>query len=134
MAYAWGELALARGEPTLALQVTEQLLESAPGVDRAQPIPGLLKLKGEALASLNRLDDARQALEEARRGAQERQARHLLWRIHRSLGRLYQRLEREAEAERELVAARAVIESLAATIDEPGLTENFRRAAAGFLV
>src|SRR5262249_43250002 len=66
--WAWGELALAQGHPGIALQVAEQLLQSAPGAASAmgtQSIPRLLKLKGEALVMLKRLDEAAQVLEVA---------------------------------------------------------------------
>jgi len=55
-ALVWGELALAQGEPAVALRIAEQLLVSAPGDARPQPIPLLLALKGEALLALKRLE------------------------------------------------------------------------------
>src|SRR5262245_19772082 len=54
LAWVWGELALAQGKPDLALRTTERLIASAPGELRTQPIPRLLKLKGEALVALKR--------------------------------------------------------------------------------
>ena len=55
-------------------------LASAPGGNesRSQPIPTLLKLKGEALLTLSRLDEAIVALEDAKGGAQMRQDPSLL--------------------------------------------------------
>ena len=87
-AWVWGELALLQGKPLLALERAEHLLASAPGTQeiRSQPIPALLKLKGEALLALSRLDEAHAALEEAKRGARERGDPSLLWRVQRSLG------------------------------------------------
>jgi tetratricopeptide (TPR) repeat protein len=55
------ELLLAQGEPAGALQIAEHLLTSAPGSapgQPTQPIPHLLKLKGEALLALPRADAA----------------------------------------------------------------------------
>ena len=49
---AWGELALAQGQPEMALHIAEELLEIVPGAANTQdwqPIPWLLRLKGEAL-------------------------------------------------------------------------------------
>ncbi len=129
MAWAWGEVSLAQGKPEAALQIAEQLIGSAPGTDRMQPIPALLKLKSEALAALGHFDEAARALEEAKRGAQERGARPLLWQIHAALARLCQHVKREDDAEYELVAARAIIQTLAATIDDALLREGFARAA-----
>jgi DNA-binding CsgD family transcriptional regulator len=129
---AWGELALAQSESTLALQLADQLLASVPGLvpgQPAQPIPHLLKLRGEALLALSRPDEAAVALEEARRGALERDARPILWIICRSLGRAYQLLRRDDHARQELATARQLIEELAATIDDTPLRDQFRRAA-----
>ncbi|HEV2661557.1 MAG TPA: AAA family ATPase, partial [Ktedonobacteraceae bacterium] len=129
IAHAWAELALAQGKSLMALQITEQLLVSAPGDLRNQPIPHLLKLKGEALVRLSRFEEAEHALEDAKRGAQDRHAPSVLWRVHRCLGHLYHRLKREEQALREYAAARQIIEALAETIDETPLREHFLHTA-----
>jgi tetratricopeptide (TPR) repeat protein len=132
IALAWGELVLAQGEPGIALQIAEQLLTSAPGKvpgQSTQPIPHLLKLKGEALMALSHLDEAVEALEDARLGAQERNARPVLWIIHRSLGQAYQLLQRKDQARQERAVARQLIEELAIAIDDAPLREQFLRAA-----
>ena len=127
-ARVWGELALAQGEAARALAIAEQLIVSAPG-DMQQPIPHLLALKGEALIALKRLEEAVEVLENAKQGAEQRQAPSILWRIHRSLGRVYHLLKREDAAQREWSAARDIITRLAATIDETALREHFSRTA-----
>jgi DNA-binding CsgD family transcriptional regulator len=132
IALAWGELLLAQGDPGAALQIAEHLLASAPGSapdQPIQPIPHLLKLKGEALLALAQPDQAITALEDARRGAQERNARPVLWTIHRSLGNAYLLLQGEDQARQELAAARRLIEELAATIDEASLRDQFLHRA-----
>ena len=131
-ARVWGELALAQGEATRALAVAEHLLVSAPG-DMLQPIPHLLALKGEALLALKRLEEAAEALEDAKLGAEQRQAPSILWRIQRSLGRVYHLLKREDQVQHEWSATREIIARLAATIDEPALREHFLRAALASL-
>ena len=116
----------------MALQIAEQLLASAPGKvpgQSTQPIPHLLKLKGEALMALSHLDEAVEALEDARRGAQERNARPLLWTIHRSLGQAYRLLQHKDQARQERAAGRQLIEELATTIDDASLRDQFLRAA-----
>ena len=50
-----------------------------------QPIPHLLALKGEALIALKRLEEAAEALEDAKLGAELRQAPSILWRIQRAI-------------------------------------------------
>ena len=132
IALAWGELVLAQGEAGLALQMAEHLLVSAPGLcpeQSPQPIPHLLKLKGEALLALSRLDEAVEALEDAKRGAVARNARPVLWTIHRSLGRVYQLLQRKEQARQARAAARQLVEELATTIDDVSLRGQFERAA-----
>jgi len=132
VAWVWGELALAQGAPARALERAEYLLATAPGDPNAcleQPIPYLLKLKGEALAALTRLDEATHALAEARRGAEVRRDPGVLWRIHQAAARVYLRLRDGARAHQEAEAARAIIEALAATIDEAPLRDGFLQAA-----
>ena len=131
--WAWGELALASDEAEMALSIADQLLASAPGASRTQPIPWLLKLKGEALGALSRREEAIQALEEARQGALARQEQPLLWQIHRALGRQHQRLKQEDLAQRNFTSARQGIASLASTIDDAYLREHFLHAALSTL-
>jgi DNA-binding CsgD family transcriptional regulator len=123
-----GELALAQGEALHALAIAEDLLVSAPG-DMQQPIPHLLALKGESLLALQRFEEAAQSLEEAKLGAQQRQAPSVLWRIQRSLGQVYHLLKQEEQARHEWSEAREIIARLAATIDETALREHFLQAA-----
>jgi DNA-binding CsgD family transcriptional regulator len=129
----WGELALEQGEAARALAIAEQLIVSAPGDARPQPIPHLLALKGEALLALKRLDEAAEALEEAKLGGEQRQASSILWRIHRSLGQVYHLLKREEQAQHEWNKAREIITQLAETIDDITLREHFLRSALASL-
>ena len=133
VSWAWGELALARDEPEIALSIADRLLASAPGTTSSQPIPWLLKLKGEALGALSRREEAIGALEQARLGALARQEQPLLWQLHRALGREHQRLKQEDLAQRNFTLARGVIASLANTIDDTYLREQFSRAALATL-
>jgi DNA-binding CsgD family transcriptional regulator len=133
LAWAWGEVALAQGEPHLALRIAERLIASVPGEMHTQPIPRLLKLKGEALVALKRLSEAAQTLEEGKRGALERREAPLLWQIHCSLGRTYRLLKREQAASSALRAAREGIESLAQTIDDAESREHFLQKALACL-
>jgi DNA-binding CsgD family transcriptional regulator len=133
MVWAWGELALAQGELHAALQIAERLIASAPGEMRTQPIPRLLKLKGEALVASKRLSEAVEALEEAKRGALLRRETPLLWQIHRSLGRVYRLLKLEEQARSAFAAAREGIEELSQTIDDAELREHFLQTALASL-
>ena len=131
--WAWGELALANNEAGAALGIAEQLLASAAGAAKKQPIPWLLKLKGEALGALSRRDEAIQILEEARSGALARQEQPLLWQIDRSLGRHYRRLKQDDLSRRHFASAREEIVSLARTVGDDYLREHFLQTALGTL-
>jgi DNA-binding CsgD family transcriptional regulator len=133
VAWASCELALAQHKPGVALRMAKQLIESAPGENTGQPIPALLKVRGEALFALGKGDEATSALEEAKHGAEERGAQPLLWHIHRSLGRVYASRKQKQVAERELAAAREVIETLAASLDDTEQRERFLHSALATL-
>ncbi|MCL5995719.1 MAG: AAA family ATPase [Chloroflexi bacterium] len=132
IALVWGELMLAQGEPDMALQMAQQLESSAPSQapdQPRQPIPHLLKLKGEALMALSRPDEAVEAFEAAKRGAQERHERPVLWTIHRALGQAYRVLRRKDQARHERAAAQHLIEELATTMHVASLRDQFLRKA-----
>ncbi len=133
MTLAWGELALAQDASDRALRIAEQLIESAPGAARGQPIPALLKLKGAALLALRRVDAAVQVLEQARRAAEAQGLRPLLWQILRALGQTQQRLGWRKEARHTFAAAREIVGVLAATIDAADLRDQFVRTALASL-
>ena len=132
VSWAWGKLALAQKQPEVALRIAEQLLASAPNatnVPSTQPIPHLLTLKGEALIMLQRFDEAIDALQHAKRGAQERQNPSLLWNIHCIAGHLEQLLKHEDATQYECSAAREIITSLAANIYDEAMRTHFLQAA-----
>jgi len=133
LAWAWGELALAQGDAECALQRADDLLASVPGDPQPQPIPYLLHLRGEALVALVRYDEAEQALTEAARGAEARHDLFILWRIHAALARLHHRLKRKEHAHHDANAARQIIGSLAATIEDGPMREHFLRSALATL-
>lgn len=129
MLWAWSELAEASGDYQETLRIAEHLLASPPGEDRAQPIPWLLKLKGEALAALGRLEEAAQALEDAKAAALQQQERPLLWQIDRALGRVYYRMKDQDGAEHAFAETRRIITELAVSINEPTRRELFLQEA-----
>ena len=132
VSWAWGRLALAQKQPEVALRIAKQLVASAPNADNVpttQPIPHLLALKGEALIMLQRFDEAAEALQNAKRGAQERQDPSLLWNIHCVVGHLEQLSKHEDAAQREFSTAKEIITSLAASIYDDVLRTHFLQAA-----
>jgi DNA-binding CsgD family transcriptional regulator/tetratricopeptide (TPR) repeat protein len=132
LGWAWAEASLASGRPADALAAADRLIDSAINPNQ-EPIPHLLKLKGEALAALTQFSLADIAFGQALQGAQAHQARPLLWQIHRDRGRLAQRLRRPAEAASEFNEARAAIDGLAGTLEPGPLRQAFVTAANGQL-
>jgi tetratricopeptide (TPR) repeat protein len=131
--YCWArrsELALAQDDPALALDIADRLIASAPGLSPGRVITFLWMLKAETLAALRRREDAlslgHAALENARASGE----RCLLWRAHARLSRLYRVSGHQEAAERQLSAARALIDELAATIPDETLQYNFRQGAS----
>jgi DNA-binding CsgD family transcriptional regulator/tetratricopeptide (TPR) repeat protein len=132
-AWVWGELALARGNPQEALRIVDELIASAPGETRLQPIPTLMRLRGEALLALRRLDEAERSLEAAKLGAIQRGTTPLLWQVHRALVRLRLAQRQPAAAWQACAAARDVITDLATSISDERERERFTEAVAASL-
>ena len=130
---ARAELALACGNPALALETTEQLIASAPNLSNERVIPRLWKLRGEALAALGRIEEAETTLQAAQEAARAQSLRPRLWRICITLGKLYQTQARREEAEQAFSAACALIEELAANIPDEHLRAHFLSQATALL-
>lgn len=122
---ARADLALARGDPVQALDITERLIASAANLSNERIIPRLWKLRGEALAALHREVEAETALIAAQDAARAEGLRPWLWRICIALGRLYQKQARREEAEQSFATARALIEELAANVPGEELRSHF---------
>ena len=130
--YCWvrqAELALAQGDPALALDITDRLISTASGMFSGRVITFLWKLRAEALAAKGQPENACPLLRSAIKNAQATGERFLLWRLHASLGHLYRTMGRQEPAENEYSAAREIIDELAATIPDEALKENFRSQA-----
>nr|HET6900943.1 AAA family ATPase [Ktedonobacteraceae bacterium] len=126
---ASAELALAQGHADLALAITDRLIASAAQAGEGQHSLRVLKLRGEALAALQRPAEAEAALLGAQALAEALGARPRQWRICIALGNLYQTRERNTEAEQAFATARSLIEALAAPITDELLRDNFLQQA-----
>jgi tetratricopeptide (TPR) repeat protein len=122
---ARADLALARSDSALALDITDRLMASAANRSDDGVIPRLWKLRGEAMAALDRLEEAETMLRAAQEAAQAQGLRPLLWRIHVAQGQLYQTRAREAEAEQAFSLARSLIEELASNLPAERIREQF---------
>lgn len=132
MLWAKGNLLLVEKKPAEALQIAEHLLNAKfaeTSEKQPQPIPALLKLKGDALLALKNFKMAEQALQEAKRGAIQRGILPLLWQIQGQLGWLYKQQKNSEKAEMEFTSARQVVRELAANISEERLRTGFLHAA-----
>jgi DNA-binding CsgD family transcriptional regulator/tetratricopeptide (TPR) repeat protein len=132
---AWcarAELALAAGEPVLALQIVDRLIASAGQIERYGQgcVPRLWHLQGTVLTALGRLDEAEAALDLAGAAAERWGLRPTLWRVQASLGRLHQSWGHRKQAQAAFTAARAIVDDLAATITPSSVRETFLRGAA----
>jgi tetratricopeptide (TPR) repeat protein len=130
--YCWArraELALAKDDPATALAMTDRLITSAVGMSTDRVITFLWHLKGEALAMLDRMGEAEASLHTALANAQKTEERFLQWRIHASLGQLYQMTDRAEIAEGEMSAGRSLVEEMATTLPDEELAHNFRQRA-----
>ena len=133
--YCWArraQLALAMDEPSLALNIAERLIDSAAGLQAGDVVSFLWLIKGEALAKMGRLGEARDLLLDGRDHACKAQERFLLWRFHAALASLHQGAGDE-DAEEETAAARSLIEEMAAAVVDNVLAESFRSRALATL-
>ena len=126
--YCWvrrGELALAQGDPNLALDITDRLIQSAPSMSPERVITFLWKLKGEALAVMGCTEEAVTLLQAAIKNAVELREGFLEWRLHASLGRLYQADGQQLDAESEFSIAWELVEELAETVSDGEMKDHF---------
>ncbi len=122
---ARGDLALARGNPGLALDITDRLIASAANLSGERVIPRLWKLRGEALVALHREAEAETVLRAAQAAAHAQGLRPWLWRIYLDLGKLYAAQRRSEEAEHAFLTTQEIVEELAANVPDGALREIF---------
>ena len=127
------ELELARGNPARALEILDQLDAFHTQVGEEQRSLRILKLRGEALAALQRPLEAEHPFIKAQEIAREKGAQPMLWRLCVIMGNFYLAQGRSAEAEQEFITARMLIEELAAAIEDESLREHFLHLAMTML-
>ena len=132
-AYAHAHVALARDEPDRAAALLTRV--NAPPVDgtdrRATPRPAIVR--AEALTRLGRPDEALALLRPVLDVVRRQGARPLAWRCHAVLGDAYRAAGRAEDAQREHVAARSIVEELAAGLPDVAVREAFLRHATARL-
>jgi DNA-binding CsgD family transcriptional regulator len=125
---AAAELALAQGKPSRTLHMIDRMVMATPG-DGSRPVARLEMLRGQALMTLNRLEDATAALATAREEALWSGARPLLWRIEIIRSRVDQARGALDDANLAFATARTLIEELASEIADDALREQFQEWA-----
>ncbi len=133
VAWMWGEVTLAQGDPVTALSICEALIGSTPGSPNGHVIPWLAKLRGEALIELNRFNEAEESLDAAIHAAERQHAQPLLWQLYRARGRMYHRCKRDLAAEQNYRQARNLVTMLGKTLNDDLERERFLTAALSTL-
>jgi tetratricopeptide (TPR) repeat protein/DNA-binding CsgD family transcriptional regulator len=132
VACASADLALAQKLPKAALQITDELIASAPNIED-RVILRVWKLRGESLAMLNRTSEAERYYLQARDEAVKRGALPLLWRIDVALGQIHQAQRRYDLASEAFSDAWRIIEHFAAKIQDSVLRDTFVKRARAII-
>ena len=119
------ELAVSRGDHELGLKLADDLLSEVIPLTRVD-IPDVLRWKGKALIGLGQFHEAYQVLSEACSLAKKLDAQPQLWAVLESLSTVNLKLGKNGEAEANQKEARAVLQQLAESLHEVGLSESFR--------
>jgi DNA-binding CsgD family transcriptional regulator len=131
--FARAELSLAQGYPDRALAILDELAGTPKNSSSVGDVPQIMKLRGDALARLDRGSEAERAYVASRNSATILGFRPLLWRIDGALGAFYLARGRTSEAEKTLQNARTTIDNIAETIDDSLFRERFRSRALAHL-
>ena len=118
------ELAVSRGDYALGLRLADELLSETTPLTRVD-IPEVLRWRGNALIGLGQLDEAHQVLTEACSLAEKLDANSQLWTSLADLAIVNSKLERHPDAEANRKAARAIIQQIAKSLHEVGLSDSF---------
>lgn len=128
--YTRAELAVACGEPRLALQIVEHLIACTTNGTGGSPALRLSRLRAEALMALGQTGEALTALRSAQSIAAAQDEQPLLWRIHLALGRMHKAQGQEAEAVAQFRAAQRIVEELVTDLEDVALRDNFQQSVA----
>ncbi len=118
------ELAVSRGDHDLGIRLADELLNEVLPLTRVD-IPEVLRWKGKALIGLGQFDSAHQSLTEACSLARGLDAKPQLWPILASLTDVNSKLGKQKEAEANREEARTIIQQIAESLHEIGLSESF---------
>jgi len=128
------ELALAERGPERALLLLEQMAAATPNLEaHLDCAPRMAMLHAQALAALDRLDEAQAELEAVREINREQGALPALWRVDLARGRIYAAQGRQEEAAEAFSLAQGTIQALAERMSDAAHRESFLARAAELL-
>ena len=127
----WVELALARGEPDVALRLTDSVIATTPHAERG--VPFVLLLRARALAERGQLEEAEADARRARALAIADERCGIVWRSSIVLGNILRVQKRVTEAEAEHREARTLIAQIAESLPDAELRASFERGAESLL-
>jgi class 3 adenylate cyclase/tetratricopeptide (TPR) repeat protein len=123
-----GELWLARGDPAKARDVTEQCLALATPTNSRKYLVKGYRLKGEIALARRQWDEAEGVLRQTLTIAQTIGNPTQLWRTHLALGRLYAEGKKLELARQAFQSARAVIDRVKTSLQNPGLRASIENS------
>ncbi len=118
------ELAVSTGDHSLALALAEDLLSEVLPLTRVD-VPDVLRWKAGALHGLGRSDEALQVLTEARSLSEAFGGDLHLWPILADLADVNSKLGDDMQAQANRQGARQIVQRIAESLREIGLTESF---------
>lgn len=131
--YAQAEVALATGDASTALKITEQLQQAALNLAPDGIIPRLGLLNGKSLSALGKDDAAARLMQAAYQAAVAQGALPLQWQLALALGKVLQSQVRRDDAEKTFDNARKAIQELAQRIPAGLLRDTFVERAMAML-
>jgi class 3 adenylate cyclase/tetratricopeptide (TPR) repeat protein len=120
-----GGIALRRGDHTGGMEAADDVLGQLRRMGIRQLVPQALLLKGHSLAAEGRLEEARDALREARSEAESLGSRWVLWEVLGELSRLQAAAGGATEATLLRVEAARIVDGIAQSIDDEELRRRF---------
>lgn len=135
LAWAHGEIALAKDRPEEALSIVETVLDSMPELRHWQDhnLPLLLHVQARAQLRLGRPEPALEAFREAIDLYREYGLRAFVWRCSADLARLHLSARDRDAAEKALAASNRYIAEIAASIPDGALRRRFQQVAEDYL-
>ena len=129
---ARAELGLAQGEATDALAIVDARFASERAADPTSRlgVPRLTLIRVQALAALERFEEAAVAVNQAREQATRQGAHPLLWRVDAAAGHLHRAQRQRLDARRSFDRALDVARELASAVPDQTLRARFEEGLA----